>query len=308
MENTPDKLRRNLLVRIGVLPMAALVLGQRQAWAVTNRVDIKIDGEYRVIRANGIPDHNTGRFPNRHNPNSIREQSYFFRTPVHPRIRERSIFIEGIHFGIAANGVLFDPLTAEFWNRDRQSGWRYDAMSGKIDLGLDRNNAHVQPNGAYHYHGLPRGLIGRWTPEEHSALIGYAADGFPIYALYGFDVPNDPASPVRPMTSSYRLKKGPRPAGGPGGHYDGTFIQDFDYIDGAGDLDDANGRFTVTPDYPDGTYAYFLTNDFPFIPHRLRGAPDPSFRMRRPPGGMDGRRRPPQGPRRGDGPPPPRRH
>ena len=51
-------------------------------------------------------------------------------------------------FGVALNGVPFDPGTAEYWENDRSSDWRYDALSGKINLGLDQNNAHVQPNGA----------------------------------------------------------------------------------------------------------------------------------------------------------------
>jgi hypothetical protein len=44
------------------------------AWAggVTNRVSVSIEGSHRVIRANGFPDHATGRFPSRFNPNAIK--------------------------------------------------------------------------------------------------------------------------------------------------------------------------------------------------------------------------------------------
>ncbi len=51
----------------------------------------------------------------------------------------------------------------------------------------------------------------------------------------------------------------------------GRYIQDYDYIAGLGDLDQYNGRFTVTPDFPNGTYAYFVTRAsdgtpaFPYI-------------------------------------------
>ena len=38
----------------------------------------------------------------------------------------------------------------------------------------------------------------------------------------------------------------------------GFFIKDYEY-QGNGDLDRNNGRFCITPDYPNGTYAYFAT-------------------------------------------------
>jgi len=53
----------------------------------------------------------------------------------------------------------------------------------------------------------------------------------------------------------------------------------------AGDLDEANGRFGVTPEFPQGTYHYVLTDDFPFIPRQFKGTPDSSF-FRHGPGPM----------------------
>ena len=38
----------------------------------------------------------------------------------------------------------------------------------------------------------------------------------------------------------------------------GFFVEDY-VFDDSGDLDIHNGRFCVTPDYPNGTYAYFTT-------------------------------------------------
>jgi len=274
-----------------------------QAWSLKNRVEIRIAGDKRVIRANGIPNHETGRFPNRNNPNTIREQSYVFRVDVDPQMRDRIEILELGKFGVAVNGVPFDPGAAEFWNRDRGSGWRYEALSGAINLGLDGSNAHVQPNGAYHYHGLPTGLIERWSRDIHSAIVGYAADGFPVYAVYGLSDPENAASPVRALRASYAVRGGTRPDG-PGDAYDGTFVEDYEYVVGAGDLDQCNGRQTVTPDYPQGSYAYFLTESFPFIPRCFRGKPDSSFAQRRNPG-ADGLG-PGEEPFR-RGPPPPRR-
>ena len=93
------------------------------------------------------------------------------------------------------------------------------------------------------------------------------------------------------MKSSYRLKQGARPAqeGGPGGNYDGRFTQDFEYAKGSGDLDECNGRAGVTPEFPDGTYYYCISAEFPFVPRMWRGTPDPSFsKGDRPPGGGPG--------------------
>ena len=41
----------------------------------------------------------------------------------------------------------------------------------------------------------------------------------------------------------------------------GSFIEDYSYQIGTGTLDQHNGRFCVTPDYPEGTYAYFATQN-----------------------------------------------
>lgn len=275
----------------------------------TNRVSIGIEGEFRVIRANGLPDHASGRFPNAHNPNSIAAQNYMFRVPLHPRTNAQPTKFVLQPFGIATNGVLFDPGANEWWNRDRNSGWQYEPMTGHLNLGVDESNAHVQPNGAYHYHGLPLGMLAKIkNAREQMVLIGWAADGFPIYAPWGYSDPKDARSPIRPVKSSYRLKSGTR-LNGPGGSYDGTFVADFEYVAGAGDLDECNGRFGVTPEFPEGTYHYSVTKDFPFIPRMYRGTPNASFQRRGPPPGMRGGQpdgpggRPPRGP---GGPPPPR--
>jgi len=55
-----------------------------------------------------------------------------------------------------------------------------EALSGARPLGIDQNSAHVQPNGAYHYHGVPTGLVALLGPQR-PVLIGWAADGFQIY-------------------------------------------------------------------------------------------------------------------------------
>lgn len=263
-----------------------------------NQVKMVVKGNYRYIYSNGIPDHQAGQFPNRNNPNSIRPQHYEFRVTMKPKISRNPTPVDHALFGVASNGVVFDPATAEFWNRNRRSGWNYEAKSGKINLGLDQSNAHVQPTGSYHYHGLPTGLVQKQGKAGEVTLIGVAADGFPIYAQYGYSDAEDAQSKVRKMKSSYRIKKGNRPSG-PGGRYDGTFVADYEYVAEAGDLDECNGRFGVTPEYPEGIYHYYVTEDFPFIPRLWRGTPDPSFMKRGPGPGRRGFGPPPFG-----GPPP----
>ena len=142
--------------------------------------------------------------------------------------------------------------------------------------------------------------------------MGWAADGFPIYTLYGYSNGQDAKSGVKKLKSSYRLKKGQRPSGGsnPGGSYDGTFVGDYTYQAGLGDLDDCNGQAAVTPEFPKGTYAYFLTQTWPVIPRCFKGTPDRSFQKqrisRRGGRGGQGRRVRPGGGR--FGPPPGGRH
>jgi hypothetical protein len=276
-------------IGIAVASAAALGLG---AWAqVANNlpkpsVKIEVVDGYRIITANGIPDHPTGAFPNRGNPNRIAEQQHRFRVPLKPTIStQRS---RGVDFGVAVNGIPFDPGTAELWNNDFQ--WHYEALSGVFGksnrLGVDRNLAHVQPDGTYHYHGLPIGLLERLGADKRMVLVGWAADGYPVYGNIGPTDPSKPNSPLRTIRSSYRLKTGDRPTGnGPQGAYDGSFSQDFEYVAGSGDLDEHNGRTGPTPEFPNGTYYYVLTESYPFIPRSFRGTPDPSFR-KAPPSGL----------------------
>jgi hypothetical protein len=131
-----------------------------------------------------------------------------------------------------------------------------------------------------------------WT---HSPILGWALDGYPIYGPYGYSNPKDPKSPVRRMVSSFRLRQITERTSLPdwalpnhpgvsrqlnpsqyGPAVDrvsplGRYVEDFEYSAGLGDLDQYNGRLAVTPEFPEGTYAYFLTIDgdglpaFPYI-------------------------------------------
>ena len=180
---------------------------------------------------------------------------------------------------MAINGVPFDPATGETYDGNPMSkSWRYEALTGKMNLGCDDNNAHVQPDGTYHYHGIPTALLNkRSAGKNEMVLLGFAADGFPFYGPVGYKDPEHPEKGVKRVKPSYSLRSGTRPSA-PGGKYDGTFTQDFVYKAGLGDLDECNGRFGVTPEYPKGIYHYYLTYQFPFVPRRFKGNPDSSFK------------------------------
>jgi hypothetical protein len=261
--------------------LAALTCNALAQPAPTVRIEVR--GEHRIIESNGLPDHPHGRFPSVANPNAMLPQRHAFRVPADPRPAP-TLTPTGLRpFGVALNGVPLDPGAAELWNDDPRSGWQYEPMSRTRDLGLDRSNAHVQPGGAYHYLGLPLGLMSRWDGKT-MLLVGDAADGFPVYAEYGHRDPNNGFSPLEKVRPSYWLKAGARP-GGPGGAHDGSFVQDYEYVPRAGSLDECNGRVGVTPEYPAGIYHYYLTEEFSFIPRCWRGTPDESFRQAGPPPG-----------------------
>ncbi|MEO0510129.1 MAG: YHYH protein [Verrucomicrobiota bacterium] len=291
--------------------------GDGEKPAATPRVEITIEGNIRKITGNGIADHSTGQFPNRRNPHSIRTQRVSYQVPAEPILAEGLTPLGRQPFGVALNGVVFDPGTAESWNMERNSKWRYEAIKGALDLGEDVHHAHVQPTGTYHYHGLPTGLLQELNGgRPEMTLIGWAADGFPIYGPYGYtgEIGTDGEPITKLMLPSYVLKEGQRPGSlepkekrnhrrpspesvEPGGTYDGTFTADFEYIQGAGDLDQANGKFGPTPEFPEGIYHYYVTEDFPFIPRFFRGKPDSSFERHH--GGRDRPSgRPPVQPRR----------
>lgn len=286
----PMKSRSVVILCCLVVPLAAHpgheALRSVSVTAVPPEVRIEVQGEARVIRANGIPDHPTGPFPGRGNPNAIAPQRHEFRVPAAPQAAAQPTRTGMNPFGVAVNGVLFDAAAAEWWRDDRSSGWQYEALGGGRNLGIDAEHAHVQPTGAYHYHGLPSSLLTRLTGgQPKMVLLGWAADGFPIYGPWIPTVAADLGSPLKRAKASYRLKTGMR-HGGPGGAPDGTFVEDWEYASGGGDLDECNGRFGATPEYPNGTYHYVLTDDFPFVPRMWRGTPDPSFQRR--PGGAGG--------------------
>lgn len=244
------------------------------SWACANNL--------RTLSANGIPDHAVidGNFAT-----PISAQVLNVNIPLAPVLSSGQTSAVGL-IGYALNGVKFDPATAGTCKSSAtgtgngsgcvmvagQDPWKIEAIGGAFVFGVDSNNAHVQPNGQYHYHGLPEGIINKLDKGKAMTLVGFAKDGFPIYARYGFTIANDSTSGVRLMLPSY-VKKSTPDAGRPSTSIFpmGTFTQDFAYQAGAGDLDDCNGRYGVTPEFPKGIYHYYVTESFPYVQRCVKG-------------------------------------
>lgn len=135
-------------------------------------------------------------------------------------------------------------------------------------------NAHVQPSGEYHYHGMPEGFVTkRGGNSSTMTLIGWAADGFPIYARDGYSIAGDANSELISMTGSYQLVSNVSNSRPSTSTFPlGTFSQDWEYIEGSGDLDECNGRVGVTPEFPGGIYHYYATDSYPYFQRCVKGS------------------------------------
>lgn len=214
---------------------------------------VTVRNDLRCVTSDGLPDHKTGAFPRQGNPHAIKSQRIRFCIDATPEYTGKAR--EARTIGIALNGVIIRPGTADWYDassrrnhsRNPASGWRLDGMGAAETLGLDQNNAHVDNRGLYHYHGIAAALA-----DKPGSLIGWAADGFEIH--YVGDK----------VLSSFELKSGRRSTA-PGGAHDGTYVQDWVFKAGSGDLDECNGAMV------NGTYTYFATDTFPYFPHCLKG-------------------------------------
>lgn len=242
------------------------------------------DGTRKLV-ANGIPDHEVGTFPNNANPNTITEQAIEAEFTLTPSQTNTATELGGPR-GVTAfmlNGIKVDAGTGGSCDDSGEScslgnpsgGWSIEALSQSyFDFGTDENNAHVQPGGAYHYHGMPEGLITKLGGDATKmTLIGWAADGFPVYARYGYSSADDAESELKVMTGSYQLVSNVSSSRPSTDTYAlGTFRQDWEYVEGSGDLDECNGRFGVTPEFPNGIYHYYATDTYPYFQRCVKGA------------------------------------
>lgn len=216
-------------------------------------------------------------------------------TPVKTTMGNIGLFIngvalfdprDGVSWSNAQQRVLGGPIMGKgdgIWNRDAIVAER---------VGFDCSKGHPAM-GNYHHHQNPSAFKldkkviydvcslydaeGLYTinPGVHSPLIGFAYDGFPVYGAYGFKNSDGTGGLVR-MQSGYRLRSistrthyadGTDVTDGPPVNTTfplGYFNEDYEFVSHPGEeeyLDVHNGRFCITPEYPNGTYAYFCTVD-----------------------------------------------
>lgn len=245
----------------------------------TNTV-VTVSGKERKMVTNALPNHATGAFPNPGNPNRISAQRRTYTFPLEPVFTGEAKWAR--EPGVALNGVKFEPQTAEVVACESGENYRVEAIQNLIDLGLDFNNAHVQPTGAYHYHGTPKSLVDAFDAGEDLVHIGFALDGFPIY--YSKSGKYKPSFHIiddtyRGTDCNYANPMESRDIQLKGEALNGTFVSDWEYVAGSGDLDECNGVQV------NGSYAYLVTDEYPYIGRCLKGEFKEEGRRGRPPRG-----------------------
>ena len=224
-------------------------------WAAPEVHSVHSDDAFVYVESAGLSLHSFGALETNQyeTPSGVRTLN--FRIPRQPKPAE------GVHastplgvIGVFVTGVpIYNPIGTTSFNN--QNIWHQDAVAAS-KAGTSR-------------------LVTASDATRHSPIIGFALDGYPIYGSYGWGETGN----VKRMASSYQLRKITRrmtlPDGtmltpgqvGPDVSRDyplGTFAEDYTFVAGSGDLDQYNGRFTRTPEYPNGTYAYFLST-WPYL-------------------------------------------
>jgi len=171
------------------------------------------------------------------------------------KIKSVSIINPGIGYSSSSTTVKIIPSGS---NAVLDSNVRSLRVNNNVKFGdelLVESNINLQYSICGYYDTLRLSLNDDGT--QHSPIIGWAYDGNPIYGAYGYSNPEDPNTPQKALTSGYELNTSnliDRPLQ----FADGFFVEDYEYKN-SGDLDENNGRFGKTPEFPNGVYAYFAT-------------------------------------------------
>ncbi|MCD6017413.1 MAG: hypothetical protein K0S53_534 [Bacteroidetes bacterium] len=270
-----------------------------------NVQSVKYSSNFVYVSTQGIPAYISGPFLDG-NPSQATNQNAIFKFPLSPVTNTGTpTATNGGNIGVFINGVaLFDYRDGVSWKNSSSSlaggplggsgdgVWNRDAIVAE-KAGFDCSKGHPAM-GNYHHHQNPSAFNldlvvisnvcnlymadGLYSIDstQHSPLIGYAYDGFPIYGAYGYKNVNGTGGIVR-MKSSWSLRNitvrntyytGASVSAGPNvsSTYPlGLFREDYQYNATTTltpeYLDEHNGRFCVTPEYPNGTYCYFATVD-----------------------------------------------
>ncbi|AQS38093.1 YHYH protein [Shewanella psychrophila] len=275
------------------------VMDLQRAMGFSGDLTIAMSNGDCVVQANDIPNHDFNDAQASFATNvSVQDSNYVINSqPL--QVQSSTSLNLGVTNAVMLNGVAIDLLAAACYGVGNEplgqekigcgqdqidNPWRYDPMSQLNNFGTDEHNAHVQPDGTYHYHGSPMAMydLDCAATGEVSPVIGFAADGFPVYGPC-FQDPQ--TSLVREAESSFILKAngGARqpvsgyttPIDGVGGiassDYDGQFRGDYEFLSGQGDLDECNGM-TI-----DGQYGYYITDSYPWVLNCYKGELDDSF-------------------------------
>lgn len=279
---------------------------------LTNQSCFEVVDNIRYIYSNNYPDHSDDYNQPQFSMNDEDGQDYDYSytmcaypeeaedfTPLYEETEVSVGCTDTYEFGVSINGVRYDPSSAVTFVANEDDGddtndynnldWHVEATATTNTIGANMgelNGGHLNPSGEYHYHAVPTdyfvndlGIDG----TAHSQIVGYAADGFPIYYKYVYSDPEDADSDIATATSGYSLKSGTRPGDGvtaPDGSYDGEYYEDYEYSSASTILDECNGRYGVTPDFEYGTYYYVITDEYPYIPRCFKGTVlDNTFRV-----------------------------
>lgn len=263
---------------------------------LANVQSVKYSSTSVYVSTNGIPAYITGPFLDG-NPSLATSQAAIFKFPLNPvkNTGTPSPTTMG-NIGIFVNGVaLFDYRDGVSWQSSTSSLkggplggqgdglWNRDAVVAER-AGFDCAKGHPAM-GNYHHHQNPSAFKldlnvvsticnlydadGLYVIDssKHSPLIGFAYDGFPIYGAYAYKNADGTGGIVR-MKSSYTLRNITTRTSGPNVNATyplGYFKEDYQYNATSAAtpdyLDEHNGRFCITPEYPNGTYCYFATVD-----------------------------------------------
>jgi hypothetical protein len=243
------------VVSVGVAEELAANIHTRSMRSVSN-AEMTYDATYVYIKSTGLPEHAYGPFPNDNDPNAVVAQDYVFKfrkTPVGGGFKVATPLGS---IGVAVNGVPFFNASTGRIVVIGDDSYTENAVNASTHVGIDDGSGHPQEDGAYHYHSDPSLLYNKIS-TQHSPIVGWSFDGYPIYGPYGYKNSDGSGGIVR-NTTSYRLRSGTRDDGD---SFDGKYIEDYEFVSGLGTLDLYNGRTVFTPEYPSGTYAYFITVD-----------------------------------------------
>ena len=248
--------------------------------AMINFTSVIPDDHSVYAHSSGIPAEVIGPWSG--NPNTVTDQDRTHQIPRSPT-EEPATKIET---GLGSTGVWIDGVAIFNWSDARsyrnQGAWNQNAVYWE-GPGLDSYGAHPPPFGEYHTHAMPTGLIATVGDDgsKHSPILGWSYDGFPIYGPWGY-ANIDGSGGIERMESSWKLRDittrthyadGTNVADGPAVATVplGAYLEDHKYVNNLGDLDQHNGRFSVTPEYPEGVYHYHVTIDtngsgvFPYV-------------------------------------------